>query len=138
MPERFTNVSNDDEDNNHGRVRIIQRAGKVDVGYARVAQFWTALAVTAIGGLVVAIWQSKDTKSESIDALLHQNQTIIGIMQEKQNRHESEIHDMQEHFGHVADDINNHLGKLGDDVVHLRERVVCLEHHGSCAGRVPD
>lgn len=125
-------------ENEHGRIKIVRRVASVDIGYARLAQFWTALAVTIIGGIVIAMWTHHDTRQDAIEQLIQQNNSRLGIIEEKQSQHESEITSMESRLSKLADTINDRISKMGDDVVHLRERLVCVEHHGSCAGRVPD
>lgn len=135
--------------NGNGRDKILYRLSKVDVGYARLAQFWTALAVTVIGGIVIAQYTQHTQREDTIEQMVEVDRGRIGVIEEKQSRHETEINGIEVQIGKVNDSTNDHVNKVNDavnerinqvntDVIHLRERVVCVEHKSTCADRVPD
>lgn len=135
--------------NGNGRDKILYRLSKVDVGYARLAQFWTALAVTVIGGIVIAQYTQHTAREDTIEQMVETDRGRIGVIEEKQNRHDIELNGLDtriakvndsnnDHLNKVNDAVNERINKVTDDVIHLRERVVCVEHRSTCADRVPD
>ena len=96
-------------------------------GYTRLLQFVTAFGVAFLSGWALLGITHHDANLDAMQQLIHQDHSLIEVMQERQERHSDQIKS-------VADT----LAKVSEELIHVRERVICIENHRFCGGLVPD